>query len=199
VGEEDELVQSILSSYLEEAKFAILHLGGHEIRNTDLSTAVEALKKMADASRAGDARFAGLAIRLFDQLAAGFRGAAECLSPTPPEAKLLALAVREVKPSWRTVHACREWEVVWVCEYAGTRFPVAYTVRFFPRYNLPFISPSLRWALLLAERGAAKLLEEEVEAVPEALGEGQQPLHQQPPVELPPVRKARRKREEGEG
>jgi hypothetical protein len=197
VGEEEFIQQSLIAPYLEEAKFAILHLGGHEIRNTDLSTAVEALKKMADASRAGDARFAGLAIRLFDQLAAGFRGAAECFSPTPPEAKLLALAVREVKPSWRTVHACREWEVVWVCEYAGARFPVAYTVRFFPRYNLPFISPSLRWALLLAERGAAKLLEELEEAEPEAAGAAA--AETQPPVGLPPVRRARRKPREGEG
>jgi hypothetical protein len=197
VGEEDFIQQSLIGSYLEEAKFAILHLGGHEIRNTDLSTAVEALKKMADASRAGDARFAGLAIRLFDQLAAGFRGAAECLSPTPPEAKLLALAVREVKPSWRTVHACREWEVIWVCEYAGTRFPVAYTVRFFPRYNLPFISPSLRWALLLAGEGAAKLLEE-IEEV-ETAAPAPETAETQPPVELPPVRRARRKPREGEG
>ena len=197
MGEEEFIQQSLIASYLEEAKFAILHLGGHEIRNTDLSTAVEALKKMADASRAGDARFAGLAIRLFDQLAAGFRGAAECFSPTPPEAKLLALAVREVKPSWRTVHACREWEVIWVCEYAGTRFPVAYTIRFFPRYNLPFVSPSLRWALLLAEGGAAELLEE-VEEV-ETAAPAPAAAETQPPVGLPPLRRARRKPREGEG
>jgi len=156
VSSEEEAVTHVVMPYLEDAKFAILHLGGVDIRAHDLSTVVEALERMSQLTRAGDARFVGLGMRLFTMLLTGFRGNAECFSPAPPEAQVTSFHVREIEPKWRTVADTREWELVWLCRYLDPElgvleFPIAYTVRHFPRFNLPFVSPSLRWVLALAK------------------------------------------------